>query len=195
MYLKSANTITNIITAAQQLFITKQYAEVTMAEIAEGAQLTKGALYHHFASKEDLYLAMILADLQEKQRALEAAAQSEGSCRERLRQLTCIFLSLPADKQRLMQLVRRDINVFKDPTRRQIIDAYQAALPQPIEQILQDGIAQKVIRATDSRLLAWEYVALVEVVLHPYARQKFQSHEEMANYVVTLFFEGAVNLT
>jgi AcrR family transcriptional regulator len=194
MYLKSANTITNIIAAAQQLFITKQYAEVTMAEIAEGAQVTKGALYHHFASKEELYLAMILADLQEKEQVLAEVAQSPGTCRERLHRLTSLFLSLPVDKQRLMQLVRRDINIFKDPIRRQIIDAYQAALPQPIEQILQDGIAQKVIRATDSRLLAWEYVALVEVVLHPYARRKFQSHEEMANYVVTLFFEGVTHL-
>jgi AcrR family transcriptional regulator len=59
MYAKSATTITNILEAAQALFLEKNYADVTMTDIAEAADVTKGALYHHFSGKEDLYLRMM----------------------------------------------------------------------------------------------------------------------------------------
>ena len=52
---------------ARRLFVKRSYSDVTMDEIAVKAQITKGALYHHFKSKEALYLAMMEADLSEKQ--------------------------------------------------------------------------------------------------------------------------------
>jgi AcrR family transcriptional regulator len=60
---KSTTTIANILEEAKKLFVSKNYADVTMLDIAEAAQMTKGALYYHFASKESLYVAMMLAYL------------------------------------------------------------------------------------------------------------------------------------
>jgi AcrR family transcriptional regulator len=192
MYPKSVNTISNIFEAAQSLFVSKNYADVTMAEIAEAAQVTKGALYHHFAGKEMLYQEMMLADLQEKQALMQSAAQSEGTCRERLYRLTLCFLDLSPEKQVMMTLVRRDINIFKDPTRHKLIRAYQAALPEQVETIIKDGIRDNELTSADPRLLSWTYVSLVEVVLSGYARDVLGGDNHLiANYVLTLFFNGA----
>ena len=193
MYPKSSSTIAKILDAAQKLFVSKNYADVTMAGIAEAAQVTKGALYHHFASKEKLYEAMMLADFSEKQTVMRAAAQSEGTCRERLRLLTLNFFKLPPDKREMMQLIRRDINIFKNPVRNRLVRAYQVALPEQVETIIADGIHNGELIETDPRLLAWQYVAMVEVVLSRYAQNTLESHQQMADYVLNLFFNGARN--
>lgn len=189
--MKSATTITNIFEAASSLFVNKNYADVTMADIAEAAQVTKGALYHHFASKEALYLEMMLADLQGKQALMQAAVASEGTCQERLYRLTLNFLNLSPEQQAMMKLVRRDINIFKSPTRDKLVRAYQAALPEQVEAIIRDGIEANELAAGDPRLLSWCYVGLVEVVLSRYAQNLLGDKQAIAEYVLNLFFHGA----
>lgn len=190
-YAKSENTIANILTAAEALFLNKNYAEVTVTEIAEMAEVTKGALYHHFPSKEAVYLTMLHADLEEKRDMLHEAVEMAGDCRSRLRLLTEIFLELPEGKRDLIKLVRRDINVFRDPARKRLIRAYQAALPEQIENILIDGLESGELAPADSRVLSWLYVGMVEVTLAAYAQQVLGDNQMLLDYVLDLFFQGA----
>lgn len=190
MYAKSATTIANILEAAQTLFIARNFADVTMSDIAEAADVTKGALYHHFSGKEELYLKMMHSFLAETKAYLETAVASEGTCRDRLRRFSLRFLQMPPQQQALMRLVRRDINIFKDPEREQLVRAYQAAVPQQAETIIRDGIDSGEIAAVDARLLAWEHVAIVEIVLSEYARTVFSNAGETADFVTRLFFDG-----
>jgi AcrR family transcriptional regulator len=191
MYSKSATTITHILAAAQTLFLNRNYADVTMTEIAQTAGVTKGALYHHFPSKEALYLAMMHADLLEKKALFQRAVEGEGTCRERLRNLVETFLRLPRQKRELIKLVRRDINIFKNPMRDRLVRAYQAALPERVEVIIRDGIRSKELSPGDPRLLSWLHVALVEVIVSDYAQEVLGSPAAMADYAVSLFFGGA----
>lgn len=173
------------------MFLGKNYDDVTMDGIAEAAGVTKGALYHHFQTKEALYLAMMHTDLEEKQALLRGAVLSQGTCRERLRGLTKTFLELPPDRRELIKLVRRDINIFRDPNRAKLVRAYQAALPEQIELILHDGMGSGELARGDPRLLSWAYVALVEVLLTRYAGQALGSQAKTLDYVLDLFFHGA----
>ena len=52
-----------IIDAAQELFFSKQYEEITIETIAKKAQLAKGTIYLYFDSKEALYSAVALRGL------------------------------------------------------------------------------------------------------------------------------------
>ncbi|MGA3288804.1 MAG: TetR/AcrR family transcriptional regulator [Candidatus Bathyarchaeia archaeon] len=49
-----------IVDAAQTLFFSKRYDEITIEEIAKKSQLAKGTLYMYFKSKEALYSAVAL---------------------------------------------------------------------------------------------------------------------------------------
>ena len=48
-----------IIDQAYHLFLSKSYESVSVSEISKSIGLTKGALYHHFVNKEDLFKAVI----------------------------------------------------------------------------------------------------------------------------------------
>jgi TetR/AcrR family transcriptional regulator, transcriptional repressor for nem operon len=48
-----------IIDQAVKLFLTKSYEAVSISDISKAIGLTKGALYHHFLNKEELFKAVI----------------------------------------------------------------------------------------------------------------------------------------
>ena len=67
-----------ILNAAQTLFFSKRYDEITIEEIAEKAQLAKGTLYTYFRSKEALYSAVALRGVRVMNEMFkEAASRSQ----------------------------------------------------------------------------------------------------------------------
>jgi TetR/AcrR family transcriptional regulator, transcriptional repressor for nem operon len=48
-----------IVDQAYKLFLSHSYEAVTISEISKAIGLTKGALYHHFLNKEELFRAVI----------------------------------------------------------------------------------------------------------------------------------------
>ena len=45
--------------AALQVFVKKGYSETRMDDIVHGSGMSKGAIYHHYSSKRDLFLELI----------------------------------------------------------------------------------------------------------------------------------------
>jgi AcrR family transcriptional regulator len=67
-----------LLQAARELFTAKGYADTATEEIVQRAGVTRGALYHHFRDKEELFQAVFEAaerELVEKVRADLAPAQ------------------------------------------------------------------------------------------------------------------------
>lgn len=190
MYAKSRTTISTIFDSAQRLFVIRAYDDISMSDIAQEAGITKGAIYHHFASKQQLFINMMVRYLNNLHDILQKAVDTIGTADERLRLLTQLYLETPTQDQRVIQLVRRDSNRFIGEERETLVRAYQRALPDQIAAIISDGIQSGEIKAGDVRLLAWQYVAIVEVSLSDYARQRFDSPPKMANYLTNIFFDG-----
>ncbi|KCZ88334.1 TetR/AcrR family transcriptional regulator [Hyphomonas johnsonii] len=68
-----------IIAAARHLFATEGYAATSIAKIVADAGATKGALFHHFASKESLFLEVwntIQLEMDAETRAAAEAGRS-----------------------------------------------------------------------------------------------------------------------
>lgn len=76
-----------ILDAAERVFLSKGVAVATMEEIAQQAEVSKGALYLYFKSKDELYLSIVTRSLRELVDRLERAAAAPGSGLERYRRL------------------------------------------------------------------------------------------------------------
>jgi AcrR family transcriptional regulator len=57
---QSEQTRQHIVEAATDLFARKGFHATSVADVASAIKLTKGAFYHHFATKEDLFHAVVL---------------------------------------------------------------------------------------------------------------------------------------
>jgi TetR/AcrR family transcriptional regulator len=75
----------SILDAAVQLFSDCGYDGVSMRQIAEAAAVSKANIYHHFASKEELYLAILNGSAQKLSEIVEDLAEGEGDFQQRLR--------------------------------------------------------------------------------------------------------------
>jgi AcrR family transcriptional regulator len=63
-----------LIEAAHELFMERDYDEVSTEEILERSGVSRGALYHHFPSKRDLFLAVYTASEQRSIQLIAAGA-------------------------------------------------------------------------------------------------------------------------
>jgi AcrR family transcriptional regulator len=72
MQQRSEETRAKIMEAAVKLFSTRGYNKASVDEICEEAGISKGAFYHHFKTKQSLFLALLDGWLQFVDNAIEA---------------------------------------------------------------------------------------------------------------------------
>src|SRR4051794_25726674 len=65
--------------AAHELFMERDYAQVSTEEILESAGVSRGALYHHFPAKLDLFRAVFMASERRVIDRIAAAAPAAAS--------------------------------------------------------------------------------------------------------------------
>lgn len=73
MQQRSEETRTKITESAIRLFSSRGYAAASVDDICEEAGLSKGAFYHHFESKQALFLALLDGWLKTIDNAIEAS--------------------------------------------------------------------------------------------------------------------------
>jgi AcrR family transcriptional regulator len=89
---RSAATRASLVSAARRLFAERGYAGVGTEEIVRAAGVTRGALYHQFAGKEDLFLAVYEQVEQELTSRVTDSLGSIGSPFAELRAGVRVFL-------------------------------------------------------------------------------------------------------
>ncbi|WP_030956129.1 TetR family transcriptional regulator, partial [Streptomyces sp. NRRL S-481] len=86
--LRAEQTRSTIITAAADLFDRRGYESTSLSDIVEHAQVTKGALYFHFAAKEDLAQAILELQSHTARRLAEETDNRGHTSLEALMRLT-----------------------------------------------------------------------------------------------------------
>ncbi|MEV0593320.1 TetR/AcrR family transcriptional regulator [Nonomuraea cavernae] len=93
-----------LVAESRRLFAAKGYAAVGLAEIVRESGVTKGALYHHFEGKADLFRAVLEQVQQEVAARVVAAAEAAGDPWGRFKAGCAAFVTAGADPeiQRIM---------------------------------------------------------------------------------------------
>lgn len=73
---RSDSTRKQLVDAARQLFTERGYAQTSTPEVVRVAAVTRGALYHHFVDKADLFLAAAMQAAQEVAEEIDHACES-----------------------------------------------------------------------------------------------------------------------
>ena len=82
---KSERTREAICLAARQLFAEKGYDTTTMQDIVRASGMSKGAIYHHFSSKQEVLRSVIEGEWRYLNEFVEdLAAQSDASVTDRM---------------------------------------------------------------------------------------------------------------
>lgn len=159
-------TVKLILDAATRLFVEKGYDATSLQDIINETHLSKGAIYHHFSSKEEIFEAIFHRIGEENTTAL--AKVRDDRALNGLEKLRAIFkAALFNSNQSLMLTVTPCLLDNPRFLAMQIGQLYQIVAPNFIQPILQQGIDDGSIRAEDPRELAEAIMVLSNVWLNP----------------------------
>ncbi|WP_126426869.1 TetR/AcrR family transcriptional regulator [Brevibacillus marinus] len=161
-----ADTRSKILAAANRVFARQGYAGATLDDVAEAAGMTKGAVYWHFASKNDLFLALcerslaqLLAGLPEQFRRVLTASDPPQAMSQLL---AAEFATCERGDGEKPLLFFEFIAHSRDPDVKEKLDAAFSALFAGTAQILADMQQNRLVNEqVDPRSLAVMLHALI----------------------------------
>lgn len=148
---EAAQTREKLLIAARAVFSRKGYVSATMEEVAQEAGLTRGAIYWHFGSKAELYIALMNEYSGRSAEIVQAAAGQGGSLLEILRRIFVRLLQAVCEDSALRQVM--EISMFKTERTADLAEALQArrqnnqALLESIAHAMRMGIEGGELRA------------------------------------------------
>ncbi len=150
---------TELLKMARVAFANKGYAGTSMAGIAEQTGIRKASLFHHFGTKEALYLE-VLSTIAEELSALVADARlGEGSFLERLDRLGILVVRYLGRHPSAARLALRELVDGGPYSRGEGRDRVALSM-KAVAVFLQIGMDEGVISPGDPRQLATSIVAL-----------------------------------
>ncbi|MEX0873984.1 MAG: TetR/AcrR family transcriptional regulator [Actinomycetota bacterium] len=164
---RSESTRRQLLGVARELFATRGYASTPLDEVVERAGVTKGALYHHFKTKRDLFRAVFEDIERELVEAVIVAADGAPDPLEGMRLGVGAFLKAAVDPAVRMIIFVDGPSVLGAETWREIDERYGFALVKAsLEGAMQLGLL--VERPVDP--LAHLFLAALSEAAHQIAR-------------------------
>ena len=132
-----------ILQVAQRLFLEQGYRTVSTRQIAAACGLTQPALYRHFATKQELYVAVLLQMLHNLHGRLLRLSERKESMQVRLHLIAQMLPATWIDARQMFHDIEHEL----DTTHRQdTARAFRQQVIEPIASLFEDGIAQGLLR-------------------------------------------------
>lgn len=113
--LRTRETRAHLLAAAEAIFLRDGYEGTELGEIAALAGRTKGAIYAHYKSKEDIFLALFEDRAQRYRVEMESMVVQSASAEENLKTLRDFFLNFVEDRAWSLLLLEFKLFALRHP--------------------------------------------------------------------------------
>ena len=176
-----------IMDAAAACFCRNGFHQSTMQEICRQAELSPGAIYGYFASKEEIIESMI-RERQAQTATIMEAIRGRGGTLEVLDEMADVFFVNLEDPQKCAVNVELWAEALRSTRMRELVLNELANITGPIAEIVEQAqesgeinealdpqaVAQVMVsffdglvlqKATDNRIDVWKYVAVMKAMM------------------------------
>jgi len=94
-----------ILAAAKDLFVRKGFAGVTLDDVASAIEFSKGTIYNHFGSKEEIYATLLLEHLDILRSELRESGRTGRDTSERVRNAMRAYVSFYREHREYFKLL------------------------------------------------------------------------------------------
>ena len=155
--------VRRILDAAASVFSRSGYSDGRMDDVAVEAGVSKGGLYLHFKSKEELFDALVGHLVGLEARKLAVARAAEGTVTERL---VTFFHEYAGDIARMEKLFPVIMEVYARATRhatvKQMLQRYVDGYAPELAALIAEGVENGEFRDADPDEVAIELIGLLE---------------------------------
>jgi AcrR family transcriptional regulator len=139
-----------ILDCAEQLFARRGFAGIGLAEVAEQVGLSKSSLFHHFASKAQLYAAVMARILDRIESELMHSLVAGGGPVLRLERWLDVVVDVlaahPTYARLLLRSLFEDDELTGELPEEQAVNATLRRIVGAADALLREGIAGRVFR-------------------------------------------------
>jgi AcrR family transcriptional regulator len=162
-----------LLATASELFSHRGYAATSVREIVAGAGVTKPILYHHFGSKEGIFLELIGRLEREMEERLDAVRREPGTPLERIRAICQSLYSIVDGREPEVRLLYAIYYGPAQGTPEVDIEALPHRIEAALAEAVREGMACGEIRRGDVRFttLALQGSLITAIECHLAERQ------------------------
>jgi AcrR family transcriptional regulator len=135
-----------ILTEAKRLFAERGFERTTVSDICEAAGVTKGALYHYVASKDDVLYAIYYRVLRMQRERLEAIVGSEDPVEARLRAVCADVVVSNIEEFDATRIFLRSMHQLT-PDHQQSVRGLRRSYHEVVTALVREGQATNAFRS------------------------------------------------
>lgn len=183
---RADNRLQELLDVAARLFAQGGYAATSMRDIALGVKMLPGSLYYHFASKEELLVAVYEAGVGELETAVRSALEHEAEPWARLEAMCLAHLETVLKNSDYAQVLIRVMPEDVPPVAERL-----RTLRAGYERMFREVVAELPLRAgTDRRALRLMLLGALNWARFWFDPQGRDSPRDLARKFVGMFKEA-----
>jgi AcrR family transcriptional regulator len=190
---ESSDVPERIMEEAARLFVTRGYHGMSMREIAEAVGVSKAGLYYHFKDKEDLFIAILMTNLNQIDRIITEARATGQTAREQISQIIEAILGQAPHQRAIIRLASQEMEHLSQTAREQFDQLYRAKFIDQLEAILREGSARGELRPMNARAATWILLGMAYPYLQPSQARSTEALHDAVETIINIFFDGVAN--
>ena len=182
-------TVRKILDSAERLFIEKGYDKTSLQNIIDATGLSKGAIYHHFTSKEDIFY-FVCDRIGQRNAEVLSKVRDDGALNG-LEKLRTIFkTSLHPERQAKMFCMMPYLLDNAKFLATEMQSIFVEVVPEFVEPIIRQGMADGSIHTEHPRELAEAMMMLSDVWINPIVQASTPEEIRARCAIYNQLFEG-----
>jgi len=161
--MSSEDRQSEIIRVAVELAAEKEVSSVTTQDMADAMRLTQGAIFRHFASKDDIWLAVMGWIQKNLMKVLSKAAADASDPLDAIHRMFIAHISFISKHPAIPRIIFSELQNKKSGKMRQLIQEIMSGYEGRIAGLLEAAKEQSLVDAgLDSRSAAVLYIGMIQ---------------------------------
>lgn len=178
-----------ILAKAAKLFATRGYDRTSIADLVEACQLSRGALYHYFESKEAILFAMLDTLVRGLQESLQQAVAEGGPARAVFERVIKVFVEYNASSPDEQIVLLNDIGALSEPEQAQI-KRVEREIVDLVTQVLRPIDKTGRMNAANAKVYTMMLAGIINFTYTWYDRDGAVTPAQYAAMACDLFLNG-----
>ena len=183
----------DVIQSAQKLFQQFGLHKTTMEDIAKTMGIGKSTLYYYFKSKDEVFEAVIMKEIDELFAKTRSSIEKVNSAEDKLKTYFSVSARTMKKKVNLYKIVRGEL-IENLSQVKELIKKYNIREIHSVREILLLGIGMKEFSLSlkeDVDLLAYSAVSAMRSLTFDLAiEEKFPNWDERLSLLISIFIKG-----
>jgi AcrR family transcriptional regulator len=190
--MSSEDRQSEIIRVAVALAAEKDVGSVTTQDMADAMQLTQGAIFRHFASKDEIWLAVMHWIREALMKVLGKAAAEAGDPLDAIQRMFMAHVAFVSKHPAIPRILFSELQHKKDgkmrPLIQELVSGYEAKIAALLEAAKQQSLVDE---ALDSKSAAVLYIGMIQgLVMQVSIFGGKRSLQQEAQKIFPLFLNG-----